>query len=151
MAAERVREVLERREAVLGFLVRVSLYHQRVQIALDDVLAVVGDSLLLLLLGSNYPSHKFSWIRSVGSTPDGKFRIVETMFSYPVALRWVTDVDGRVVDVGRLLLAADPGTKSEPQFCLCCPRTTRWPRFQASQHQSYQSRTTTRPSRIAGR
>jgi hypothetical protein len=75
---------------------------------LDDVLAVIGDSLALLLLAANYPSHRFSWIRSLGSTPDGSLRVVETMFSYPVALRWLTDADGRVVDVGHLLLAVDP-------------------------------------------
>jgi hypothetical protein len=34
--------------------------------------------------------------------------IVETMFDYPVLVRWLTDADGHVRDVGMIQLAADP-------------------------------------------
>jgi hypothetical protein len=83
-------------------------YESPVKLTLDDLLAGIGDCLLLLLLALNHKSHSFAWIRPLGSTLDGERRVVETMFSYPVALRWLTDSNGRVLDVGFLQLAADP-------------------------------------------
>jgi hypothetical protein len=74
----------------------------------DDVLRPLGDSVVLLMLSMNYPSHWFCWIRHIGVLEDGKHCAVETMFSYPLCVRWITDLDGHVKDVGPLVLAADP-------------------------------------------
>lgn len=47
----------------------------------------------------------FVWIRPVH---DPRGHAVETFFSYPVCVRWLTDDDGRVLDVGNVQLAEDP-------------------------------------------
>jgi hypothetical protein len=62
---------------------------------------------MVLLVTLNHGSESFSWIRDLGALPDGR-RVVETMQSYPIAMRWLTDPEGRVLDVGCLQLAADP-------------------------------------------
>ena len=73
-------------------------YEQRITVALKEILSAVGDSLILLLLALNHESQSFAWIRSLGASPDGLHLVVETMFSYPIAVRWLTDSDGRVVE-----------------------------------------------------
>jgi len=74
----------------------------------DDILMPLGESVVLLMLSMNYPSHWFCWIRPVGVLEDGKHYAVETMYSYPLCVRWITDLDGHVKDVESLVLAADP-------------------------------------------
>lgn len=74
----------------------------------DDILGPLGDCALLLMLSMNYPSHWFCWIRPIGVLEDGKHYAVETMYSYPLCVRWITDLDGHVKDVGPMMLAADP-------------------------------------------
>lgn len=84
------------------------VYDQRVVLSLDDLMAAFGDCLMVLLLALNHGSVCFSWVRSLGSLPTGE-PVVETMFSYPMVVRWVTDASGNVVDVfGFGRLAADP-------------------------------------------
>jgi len=82
----------------------------------DDVLRPLGDSVVLLMLSLNYPSHWFCWIRPIGVLEDGKHCAVETMFSYPLCVRWITDLDGHVKDVGPLVLAADPRHEVQAQI-----------------------------------
>ncbi|HXK16831.1 MAG TPA: hypothetical protein VNG33_03420, partial [Polyangiaceae bacterium] len=84
----------------LGAHLDTAAYALRVVVNLDDVLEVLRESLLLLLLALNHDSRSFSWIRPLGQSEDGTRCVVETMFSYPVAARWLTDADGRVLDVG---------------------------------------------------
>jgi hypothetical protein len=74
----------------------------------DDLLAAIGDSLVVLMLAMNLPSPFFAWIRSLGPSEDSTGLIVETMFSYPVTVRWITDHEGHVKDVGSMHVAADP-------------------------------------------
>ena len=83
------------------------VYEARVRLTLDQILPVVGDALIVLLVTLNHRSESFSWIRGLGALADGR-QVVETMQSYPIAMRWLTDEDGRVLDVGCLQLAADP-------------------------------------------
>lgn len=72
----------------------------------DDLLLALGDSLILLILTINHPG-AFTWIRSLGVTPDGGHRVVETMYTYPICVRWLTDMDGYVKDIS-VSIAADP-------------------------------------------
>ncbi|WP_374419486.1 hypothetical protein [Chromobacterium sp.] len=81
---------------------------------LDDILGAFGDCVILLTLSMNYPSSWFSWIRSLGASPDGQHHIVETMFEYPICVRWLTDLDGRPIASGQTTLAEDP--RHELQF-----------------------------------
>lgn len=74
----------------------------------DDVLAPLGDCVVLLMLSTNYPSEWFHWIRPVGILEDGKHLAVETMNSYPLCVRWITDMEGHVKDLESTVLAADP-------------------------------------------
>jgi len=74
----------------------------------DDVLTPLGDCVVLLMLSTNYPSEWFRWIRPVGILEDGKHLAVETMYSYPLCVRWITDMEGHVKDIGSTVLAADP-------------------------------------------
>jgi len=74
----------------------------------DDVLAPLGDCVVLLMLSTNYPSEWFCWIRPVGILEDGKHLAVETMYSYPFCVRWITDMEGHVKDIVSTVLAADP-------------------------------------------
>jgi hypothetical protein len=73
-----------------------------------DLLQAYGDSLLLLLLSTNYPSTFFSWIRPGSDSPGPGLTSVQTMFSYPLCVEWHVDNDGCVKSVGTLTLAADP-------------------------------------------
>jgi hypothetical protein len=73
-----------------------------------DLLQAYGDSLLLLLLSTNYPSTFFSWIRPGSDSPGQGLTSVQTMFSYPLCVEWHVDNDGCVKSVGTLTLAADP-------------------------------------------
>jgi hypothetical protein len=91
-------------------------YEQRITIEPKSILSAFGDSLILLLLSLNHESHSFGWIRGLGASPDGQRLVVETMFSYPLAVRWLTDSDGRVLDVGHLQLAADPRTELQDKL-----------------------------------
>ncbi len=74
----------------------------------DDVLAPLGDCLVLLMLSINYPSEWFFWIRPVGILEDEKRLVVETMYSYPLCVRWIADLEGHVKDVDSMKIAADP-------------------------------------------
>lgn len=73
----------------------------------EEFLKALGDSLILMNLIVNHPNI-FSWIRWMGSSEKEDFHIVETFFGYPICVRWVTDVEGKVIDVGLLQLADDP-------------------------------------------
>lgn len=73
-----------------------------------DILAAYGDSLVLLVLSTNYPSDFFSWIRPGSDSPGPGLVSVQTMFSYPLCVEWHVDQHGCVQSVGSLTLAADP-------------------------------------------
>lgn len=74
----------------------------------DDVLAPFGDCVVLLMLSINYPSEWFCWIRPVGILEDRKHVVVETMYSYPLCVRWIADLEGHVKDFDSMMFAADP-------------------------------------------
>lgn len=74
----------------------------------DDILEPLGDCAVLLMLSSNYPTEFFQWIRPIGILEDRKHLAVETMHSYPICVRWITDLKGHVKDVESITLAADP-------------------------------------------
>lgn len=78
------------------------------QLKPDDVLAPLGDCVVLLMLSINYPSEWFCWIRPVGILEDRKHLTVETMYSYPLCVRWITDLEGHVKDFDSMMFAADP-------------------------------------------
>lgn len=82
----------------------------------DDVIGPLGDSVVLFMLSMNYPSHWFSWIRPIGVLEDGKHYVVETMYSYPICMQWITDLEGHVKDVGQAVLAADPRHEIQAQI-----------------------------------
>lgn len=90
----------------IGAHLDISAYQCPVRVAAEEILRVIGDSVVLLLLILNHDAQSFSWIRSLGASEDRC--IVETLFDYPVATRWLTDREGHVLDVGHLQLAADP-------------------------------------------
>jgi len=92
----------------IGAHLDAEAYERPVRVELKDVLGAIGDSLIAFFLALNHESNSFAWIRSLGAAPDTELQVVETMNSYPVAARWLTDSDGRVIDVGILQLAADP-------------------------------------------
>lgn len=83
---------------------------------LDDILGAFGDCMVLLTLSMNYPSSWFSWIRGLGTSPDGQQNIVETMFEYPLCVRWVTDLDGHPIALSRAMLAEDPRHELQAQM-----------------------------------
>lgn len=74
----------------------------------DDILTPLGDCAVLLMLSINYPSEWFHWIRPVGILEDGKRLVVETMYSYPLCVRWIADLEGHVKDFDSMMIAADP-------------------------------------------
>lgn len=78
------------------------------QLKPDDVLAPLGDCIVLLMLSINYPSEWFCWIRPVGILEDRKHVVVETMYSYPLCVRWIADLEGHVKDFDSMMFAADP-------------------------------------------
>ena len=82
----------------------------------DDILVPLGDCIILLMLSINYPSEYFQWIRHVGIYEDEKCLVVETMYSYPICVRWITDFDGYVKDIGSIVLAADPRHELQEQI-----------------------------------
>jgi len=82
----------------------------RLQLCIEDFLAALGDSLILFNLVTNH-RHAFSWIRWIGSSQEGNFHMVETLFEYPLCVQWITDNEGRVTDAGFLQLAEDPRWK----------------------------------------
>jgi hypothetical protein len=82
----------------------------------QDILGALGDALVLFILVLNHPAHAFSWIREMGSSEDGSRLIVETMVEYPACVRCITDVDGRVIDVAAITLAADPRLEIKEAF-----------------------------------
>jgi hypothetical protein len=72
------------------------------------LLEALGDTLIVLMLSFNHKAYAFSWIRPVVSLDEGQKLLVDTMFDCPFAVRWVTDVEGNVLDVAQISLAADP-------------------------------------------
>lgn len=82
----------------------------------DDILVPLGDCIILLMLSTNYPSEWFQWIRPIGILEDKKHLAVETMYSYPICVRWITDLEGHVKDVGSVVLAADPRHELQEQI-----------------------------------
>lgn len=82
----------------------------------DDILVPLGDCIVLLMLSINYPSEWFQWIRPIGILEDKKHLAVETMYSYPICVRWITDLEGHVKDVGSVILAADPRHEFQEQI-----------------------------------
>jgi hypothetical protein len=74
----------------------------------EVLLEVLGDTLIVLMLSFNHKAYAFSWIRPVASLHEGQKLFVDTMFDYPFAVRWVTDVEGNVLDIAQISLAADP-------------------------------------------
>jgi hypothetical protein len=82
----------------------------------DDILLAMGNALVLFGLSLNHRARAFSWIREVGSSKEGSRSLVETMVDYPACVRWITDTDGRVVDVAPIVLAADPRLAVQEQI-----------------------------------
>lgn len=80
----------------------------RVKLKVEDLLGAMGDALTLLMLCLNHPTHMFAWIRGHGLAEDGQHRLVETMFGFPAAVCWLTDLDGHVEDVSIVRIAEDP-------------------------------------------
>lgn len=74
----------------------------------DDILEPLGDCVVLLMLSINYPTEFFQWIRPIGILEDKKHLAVETMHSYPICVRWITDLNGHVKDIESITLATDP-------------------------------------------
>ncbi|HMV66634.1 MAG TPA: hypothetical protein PKA64_07270 [Myxococcota bacterium] len=70
----------------------------------EDVLPVMDEVVVLFFLALKHES-PFSWLRPVA---DPRGNAVETFFRYPVCVRWITDDDGEVLDVGNVQIAADP-------------------------------------------
>ncbi|WP_374555477.1 hypothetical protein [Aquitalea pelogenes] len=83
---------------------------------LDAIIAAFGDCLLLLTLSMNYPSSWFSWIRQIGASPEGHQRIIETMFEYPICIRWITDIHGHPLGLSSAILAQDPRCELQDQI-----------------------------------
>ena len=82
----------------------------------EDLLLAMGNALILYGLLLNHQAHAFSWIRSAGSSTDGSRLFVETMIDYPACVRWITDTDGRVLDVATITIAADPRLEIQEQI-----------------------------------
>jgi hypothetical protein len=76
----------------------------------------MGNALILFGLLLNHQAHAFSWIRSAGWSADGSRVFVETMIDYPACVRWITDTDGRVLDVATITIAADPRLEIQEQI-----------------------------------
>lgn len=77
------------------------------RLRIEDFLLALGDSLILFMLIINH-HYIFAWIRWIGSSESEGLHIVETLFEYPVCIRWTTDNEGRVTDTGLFQLAEDP-------------------------------------------
>lgn len=99
----------------LGAHLDLEAAHGGVRIPADDLLGALGDSLIVLMLMLHYP-RAFSWIRPVGVLENEGGRVVDTMDEYPLCLRWLTDMDGHVKDVGYVRLADDPLHELHPHI-----------------------------------
>jgi hypothetical protein len=82
----------------------------------DDILVPFGDCIVLLMLSINYPSEWFQWIRPIGIYNDKKHLAIETIHSYPICVRWITDLEGHAQDVESIVLAADPRHELQEQI-----------------------------------
>lgn len=82
----------------------------------DDILVPLGDCIVLLMLSINYPSEWFQWIRPIGILEDKQHLAVETMYSYPICVRWITNLEGHVKDVESVILATDPRHELQEQI-----------------------------------
>jgi hypothetical protein len=76
----------------------------------------MGNALILFGLSLNHQARAFSWIRSASPSTDGTRLFVETMVDYPACVRWITDTDGKVLDVATITLAADPRLEIQEQI-----------------------------------
>ncbi|MCI5161662.1 MAG: hypothetical protein D3917_06495 [Candidatus Electrothrix sp. AX5] len=85
-------------------------------IALNEILSIFGNALVLLMLFMNYPSTYFHWIRFLGNMPDGKHRTIETMFQYPLCISYLTDIDGHMKDMEKMTVAEDPRHEMQTQL-----------------------------------
>lgn len=74
----------------------------------EDLLGALGDSLVLLAFGMRQPASAFAWIRGIARSTDGTKHAVETMFDYPICVRWITDSEGHVEHVEGVRFAEDP-------------------------------------------
>lgn len=84
------------------------LFHEEmIKFQATDVLEPLGDCLIILMLSTNYPSEFFHWVRFLGIIENND-KIVETMYSYPLCTRWITDKAGYAKDLDSFNLAADP-------------------------------------------
>lgn len=97
----------------LGAHLDLKAAHGGLRIPTDDLLGALGDSLIVLMLMLHHPG-AFRWIRPIATVESESVRIVDTMDSYPLCLRWITDMHGRVKDVGNVRLADDPLHELEP-------------------------------------
>lgn len=77
-----------------------------VRLSAHQLLDAMRDAVLLLVHILNY-ENAFEWIRPVAVLSNGT-RLVDTMGGLPLCMRWLTDNEGKVLDVGCLRLAADP-------------------------------------------
>ncbi|XOF32982.1 MAG: hypothetical protein ACL93V_13305 [Candidatus Electrothrix sp. YB6] len=77
-------------------------------IALGDILNIFSKAIILLMLFMSYSSAWFSWIRFAGNMPDSKHRTIETIFQYPLCVRWVIDLDGHIKNMEEMIVAEDP-------------------------------------------
>lgn len=100
---------------------------------LDDILGAFGDCVVLLTLSMNYPSSWFSWIRALGTSPDGQLHIVETMFEYPLCVRWLTNLDGQPIALSKAMLAEDPRHELQGQMIETANAYNEWVRATGSQ------------------
>jgi hypothetical protein len=92
----------------LGAHLDPDVFQGETRLKTEDCLQAMGDVLILFQLALNHAARAFSWIRPIGRSDDGTRLMVETMYDYPACVRWVTDSDGRVLDVKGVFLAADP-------------------------------------------
>lgn len=92
----------------LGAHLDPDVFQGETRLKTDDLLRAMGDVLILFQLALNHAARAFSWIRPIGRSEDGRRLVVETMYDYPACFRWVTDSDGRVLDIAGAFLAADP-------------------------------------------
>jgi hypothetical protein len=95
------------RHSLAAHLDQDAVSGRRPRLEVSELLGAMGDALVLLQLGLNYPSEHFTWIRFLGRY-SSEHDVVETMQSYPATLRWIVDKSGRVQDVLPVRLASDP-------------------------------------------
>lgn len=79
-------------------------------VSAENILAVLGDCVALLLLLTNYRL-VYVWIRGiplVAAPPPAGSNVVETFFDYPAVVRWLADHEGNVLAARMSHLALDP-------------------------------------------